>query len=431
MTMAASDLSSRGSVRVLQINQSDVGGGAGIAGHNLHKALARFGVESSMLVKDRLTDDPSVAELRGLDRVQKWVRPAFRLIGLNNIHTFSPVRMLWHPFFKGSDILHFHNIHNGYFNYLAFPLLRRLRPCVITLHDMWYFTGHCAYSFDCERWLSGCGSCPYRDSYPRIYLDNTGLEYRLKKWSFNHESFVFVSPSKWLADLARSSLIGDARIVHVPNGIDLSEYHPMNKLEARKELGLPMKGLVIGFASHWLGEGRKGFGQVGNVLTEVKGAIKRDVFLATLGHIDSDFVSSIPILARHFGFDRSPEFKRKFFSALDLLILPTLVDNFPLVIQEALACGTPVVSNRVGGVPELVIEGATGALALAGDAPSLARAVVELVSSESFLEYPETCRRFAVERFSIERQAERMREIYLAELSRWRARGRSDQSFGK
>jgi hypothetical protein len=80
----------------------------------------------------------------------------------------SPLITYWstqaiaqHPFYQEADVLHFHNLHGGYFNYLFLPYLTRNKPAVYTLHDMWGFTGHCSYSFDCNRWQKGCGSCPY------------------------------------------------------------------------------------------------------------------------------------------------------------------------------------------------------------------------------------------------------------------------------
>ena len=67
---------------------------------------------------------------------------------------------------KPPDVLHLHNLHGGYFDLRVLPELSAHQPTVVTMHDEWLYTGHCAYTLDSERWLEGCGSCPHLDSYP-------------------------------------------------------------------------------------------------------------------------------------------------------------------------------------------------------------------------------------------------------------------------
>ena len=138
-------------MRVLQINQSDVTGGAAIAAYRLHQGLLRQGIGSKLLVGHVTQTDALVAPTppqplrKKLKNLEEW-------LGLRYITYWSTQAIAQHPFYQEADVLHFHNLHGGYFNYLFLPYLTRHKPGVYTLHDMGGFTGHCSYSFDCHRW---------------------------------------------------------------------------------------------------------------------------------------------------------------------------------------------------------------------------------------------------------------------------------------
>src|ERR1700740_3621830 len=154
-------------MNVLMFSPSyDLAGGAVIAANRLFHGLQLEGVNTKMLVGKSSFENNDVNELKHNFTGEKILSRLTMPLGLNYIHYYSSFKIPNHPFFKQADILNFHTIHSSYFNYLALPKLTNLKPAVFTLHDAWSFTGHCGVSFDCERWKTGCGKCPYPTNYP-------------------------------------------------------------------------------------------------------------------------------------------------------------------------------------------------------------------------------------------------------------------------
>ncbi len=123
---------------------------------------------------------------------------------------------------------------------------------------MWSFTGHCAYSYDCDRWQTGCGKCPYPDSYPGISRDSTAWEWKLKNRTYQHSNLTIVAPSQWLAEQARKSMLGQFPIHCIPYGIDTDAYQPLDSGQCRSVLGIPLDKRVLLFGAQSLTDQRKG-----------------------------------------------------------------------------------------------------------------------------------------------------------------------------
>ena len=151
-------------MNVLHINQSDISGGAAIAAYRLHQGLLQQGIESKLLVSRSLIYSAQVALIPQKYALAKLLGCISQPLGLNYVNYLGAFDIPEHPFYQAATVLNFHSLHTGWFNYLALPKLTRHKPAVFTLHDMWSFTGHCAYSYDCNRWMTGCGRCPYPDN---------------------------------------------------------------------------------------------------------------------------------------------------------------------------------------------------------------------------------------------------------------------------
>jgi glycosyltransferase involved in cell wall biosynthesis len=207
-------------MKVLQINQSDLSGGAAIAGYRLHQGLLAQGIDSKLLVGRVTTKDDLVKPVPSKGILDRRLSRLSSKLGLNYVNLISSFNILKNSWYQEADILNFHNLHTGYFNYLATAKLTEAKPAVYTLHDMWSFTGHCAYSFDCDRWKIGCGKCPYPDTYPKIRRDSTDWEWKLKNWVYSKSNLTMVSPSRWLAQQAKQSMLNRFAIHYIPNGIN-------------------------------------------------------------------------------------------------------------------------------------------------------------------------------------------------------------------
>ena len=400
-------------MKILHINQSDIVGGASILAYRLHQALANKGFDSFILADVVKSLDPTIFPIKRRRLLEELSSRFFQQLGLNYVDIKNTFSLPDYPCFQESDILNFHNLHGGYFNYLAISKLTQRKPAVFTLHDMWSFTGHCAYSFGCDRWKTGCGQCPHLDTYPVVSRDRTSLEWKLKRWIYNHSNLRIVTPSKWLFELAQQSLLSHLPISHIPNGLDVSVYCPLEPQMCRAALRLPLDKKVVFFITQSLKDPRKGGDLLFESLRNLPQSLKKEIVLVTMGQAGETLAEAIDVQTVTLGYVGSDRLKALAYSAADLFIFPTRADNFPIVLQESMACGTPMVSFDVGGVSELVRPGITGLLAKPEDPADLANKIAELLEDDSLrYKMSENCRSIAVEEYSIELQAQRYIALY-------------------
>ena len=311
----------------------DLAGGAVIAANRLFQSLQKEGVNAKMLVGKTSFENENVNELQHNFLGEKILSRFTLPMGLNYIHYYSTFGIPKHKFFKQADILNFHSIHSGYFNYLALPKLTKLKPAVFTLHDAWSFTGHCGVSFDCEKWKTGCGKCPYPHNYPPIQRDATRLEWKLKKRTYSKSKITFVTPSKWLASLAKQSMIGEYEIKTIPYGLDTDVFEPLDPAHCRKILGVPEGKKVLLFGAMGLTEIGKGGDLLIKALNKMPASLKKSIVLLTLGQADEAFKNSIDIPILNLGYVSGDRMKAIALSAADIFIFPTRSDNHPCIVQ--------------------------------------------------------------------------------------------------
>lgn len=400
-------------MRVLHINQTDCSGGAGIAAWRLHRALRDRGIESSMLVRRKFGGDAHVFTLPPPTWTDRAIGKLTRPLGFNEAHLRSQAKFGGIDRVSQADILHLHNLHGGTLRPAAL-LHWPQRPVVYTLHDLWAITGLCAYPYDCERWRSGCGQCPYLDREPAAAGDATAWEWRAKRRVWDHLRPRFLAPSEWLASLAREALGPNAAIRVVPNGLDTARFRPGDPVAARSILNLPEDGkrLILVSAQN-LTLFRKGIDLLLEALKQLPSR-KRDLLvLLAVGADGPVLARRAPVPVLDMGYLSDPEKQVAAYQAADVLAFPSRADNAPLILQEALACGLPAVAFATGGVPEMVQYGRAGILVANGDTRAFAQGLVRVV------EYPELrrklsaeARRIAVQNWDSVQVAETVESIY-------------------
>lgn len=406
-------------MNVLHINQSDISGGAAIAGYRLHQGLLAQGIDSRLLVGQVETSSDHVAFLQRNEWIEKRLWSLTWRLGLNYLNHVNSFDIPKHNFYKNADILNFHNLHNDYFNYLAIPTLTENKPAIFTIHDMWSFTGHCAYSYDCERWKTGCGQCPYPNVYPSIERDNTYLEWRLKNWIYSKADLTIVTLSHWLTKQVKESMLNRFPIHYIPNGIDTQAYQPLDSQHCRFLLGIPTDKKVLMFAAESLTFTRKGGDLLLKALQNLPSSFKDEIVLLTLGRGGERISETVGMATVNLGYVSSDRLKSVAYSAADLFLFPTRADNLPLVLQESMACGTPMVSFKIGGVPDLVRADVTGYLATPEDADDFCHGIVQLLKDDRLRNsMSQNCRAIALTKYPIELQAQRYIELYEQVLNR-------------
>lgn len=275
-----------------------------------------------------------------------------RLFGKHGFYNYFATKKLfkWVDGVK-PDIIHLHNIHGHYINIkLLFEYIKKHRiPVVWTLHDCWSFTGHCAH-FDyvgCDRWKTGCGSCPMQKSYPVSWLfDRSQESYRDKKALFTNVSKMHIAtPSNWLNALCKQSYLGEYPVTIVPNGLDTDVFKPTVS-DIRKELSIEDKFVILGVINKF--SGYKG----GEYFLELSKKLSDDevIVLLSLEEKAEDVPENIIPLPKTSDDKRLAEI----YSMADVFVNPTLQDIFSMVNLEALSCGTPVVTFKTGGAAEML-----------------------------------------------------------------------------
>ncbi|NJO72540.1 MAG: glycosyltransferase [Leptolyngbyaceae cyanobacterium RM1_406_9] len=405
-------------MKVLHINRSDIAGGAALAAYRLHQQLLQQGIDSKLLVGQSLTKDEQVSEIASSGRIAHYVNKFTYPLGLNYLNITSSFHLQKNPVFAEADVVNLHNILGNYFNYLAIANISNLKPTVITLHDMWYATGHCAYSYDCNRWIQGCGKCPYPDTYPAIKRDNTHLEWKIKNWIYDRSKLTIVAPSRWLEEVAKKSILNKFEVHCIPYGIETDVFKPIDPELCRQALGIDVKRKIIFFAAANLEDKRKGFHLLLEALKLLPQVLKQEILLLTLGSSDYYQYQDLGVPTIHLGYVSNDRIKSIAYSAADLFVFPTQADNLPLVLQESLACGTPMVSFRVGGVPDLVRPGITGYLAEPDNVADLKDGIVQLLeNSDVRAAMSEKCRELAITEYSPALQAQRYQQLYKSLLA--------------
>jgi glycosyltransferase involved in cell wall biosynthesis len=284
------------------------------------------------------------------------------------------------------DVVHAHNLHwswppgYGYFDLRTLPALSHSCPFFLTLQDAWLLSGHCAHSFDCERWATGCGNCPDLSIYPSIARDATAFNWRRKRDIYARSRLRVATPSRWLMNKVERSIlaggISEARVI--PNGVDTSVFRPADMAAARRELDLPADTPIALAAAN--GFRRNRFKDAAAMQSAIEAAADGSILFLAVGE-DAPEERHGQATVRFIPPQEHSKMAR-FYQAADVYLHAARADTSPIAIAEALACGTPVVATAVGGIPELVTHGQTGFLAPLGDVAGLATALRTLLTDE-------------------------------------------------
>jgi glycosyltransferase involved in cell wall biosynthesis len=304
-------------------------------------------------------------------------------------HNFPGTYEIWNKLGSIPDIVHMHNLHGEYFDLRALPEISKNVPTFITLHDAWLLSGHCAHSFDCERWKSGCGSCPDLNIPPRIKKDRTEENWALKKEVFANSSLYIASPCQWMADKVMQSILKPAvkELRVIPNGIDTDAFKPYPKSDARDRWGLSkdrvnilMRGPLGQKDLYWRDD--ETLIRAFELLSTKYTSLKFDLYCYGGAKVDQT-IGKLTI--KSIGYFDSKEDMAEFLSATDLYIHASSADTYPNTILEVMSCGVPVLASDVGGINEQIEPGVNGFLYKSGDVDGLYQAIENCIEAPACL----------------------------------------------
>ena len=409
-------------MRVLIINTSERTGGAAVAAHRLMDALNNNGVKAKMLVRDKETDQLTVSALPQSWRQQwnflwerfvVWTRLHFKrehLFEIDIANCGTDITKL--PEFQEADIIHLHWINQGM---LSLNNIRKIlesgKPVVWTMHDIWPATAICHYCRGCEQYQVECTKCPLLPGgsmAKRVW--------RQKERMLQGQCITFVCCSEWLAGEAKkSALLAGQRIVSIPNAIDSRVFCPQNKQQARQTLGLPVDSRIILFVSQRVTDSRKGmnyFVEAIQKLVQQHPEMRENAGVAILGGHAEEVASQLALPSYPLGYVSDPQRIVSVYNAADVFVLPSLEDNLPNTLMEAMACGVPCVSFRVGGIPEMIDHQSNGYVAQPCDANDLAQGIHYVLAEADYDELSHECVKKVARCYSQQSVANRYIEEY-------------------
>lgn len=442
-------------MKVLSVNAAVLGGGAERVALSLHESYLARGVESILAVASYNAEADGVMEIPRDAYRSAWARrllaAAWQVQG--GYTASSRVRAMlsrglrvaaepgrWLHVARGyedfdfpwtehllnlapfiPDIVHLHNLHGGYFDIRALPAISAQIPTVITMHDTWLLTGHCAQPSECSRWKEGCVSCPDLRRYVPIKADKSAENLEVKRHALLSSRVALVAPSQWMLSMAEEAgLLADGRKARVIyNGIDTEgDFAPGNCEEARARLGLPMeKKIALLAAKGVFGNPLKGFSTFVKALEELPASIAEDLLAIVLGE-DMGGQEGMRLAGglaevRGVPFVTDPSALADYYRAADVFVNPSLAESFSLVTVEAMACGAPVIASDIGGIPEIVLHGKTGICFTASSSEELASGLARLLSDEGLRrEYASEGIRRVKSKFTLQKQAGYCLEYY-------------------
>lgn len=328
----------------MHINTIDNRGGAGRVHWRLANEQKRRGHNVSSFVGFKYSNDQSVREIPKNPLYYRMSR-----FFANDLRFSRSNWILKTEEYKRADIIHCHNIHSGFFNLKTLEIMSKEKPVVWTLQDLWPITSGCTDSYRCrtEKPKKFCG----------ILWDNRKHLLKQKKRIYKNSSFTTVTSSQWMTDKIKGSALGhlDSRLIF--NGINTSIFTPLDKLKIRNELRLPLdKKIILFIAVGGIGDRLKGANYVEQVANRyVNDANKLFVAIGGNKKLYPDQAEDERNIIQT-GYIDDENVLAKYYSAADFFLYPSRADNSPLVVAEAMACGTPVVSFEVDGIPEMISE---------------------------------------------------------------------------
>jgi len=341
-------------MNVLIISTTEKTGGGAIAARRLMEALNRNGVNARMLVRDKQTDSPNVVNcgnivpkvLERLELMMKLRMPCSRTWPYDTAD--FGIDILDTPEYKNADVIHLHWINQGM---LSLKQLDRMasdgKRIVWTLHDEWPFSGIKHYNGD-------IGSDTSIEETARFCKLDDRIR-KVKKEIYASGNIHFAGCSQWITDLAKQAL-PDQDCTHINNCIPHDIFHPMDQKEMRRRLNLPLDKKIVLFCSQKVTDKRKGMVYLDNALHRLD-----DVHVVRLG-AGGTFINDEKTMAM-------------MYAAVDCFVTPSLQDNLPNTIAEAMSCGTPCVGFDTGGIPEMIHHRQDGYVARYCDSSDLAEGI--------------------------------------------------------
>lgn len=385
---------------ILHLSYSATQGGAARAALRIHNGLLKFDKNSTFLCVNSDIDSERVVKIsrNSFDFYKYKIRNKLGNIYTNLHHTNNPIlhsaNFLYSNLHKKINITDFDLVNLHWINHEMISIgdiSKITKPIVWTLHDMWAFCGAEHVSYD-SKYVNG-------------YIQNHklfNLDYRVwrKKKLLWQKPFNIVAPSQWMATCAKSSeIMKDWPITVIPNMININFWAPIDQKISREILGLPqdIKIIIFGGANGGL-EYHKGGDLLIKILNDLKGSDK-EIYTINIG--STKFINN-NLIDKYIGSVNNDIILKLLYSASDLLLIPSRVDNFPNMALEAMSCGLPLIAFNIGGLKDICDHKLNGYLARPFEVDDFLLGIKETLYSNNYHNMKILARKKIVENFSEE-----------------------------
>lgn len=392
-------------MRVLLVNTSDSIGGAAIACRRLMDALTRNGVEVRMLTAPRrrgfickALERVMMLPFVGFSWRKSWAIDV-NWLGTDITHTDD---------FKWADVVHLHWVNQGMLSIGQIGKIAHSGKRVVwTMHDVWNATAVCHLTLDCQQYTQNCRQCPRTMPFLARHT------WKRKQHLYSQQNIVFTTCSRWLRSQALESGLMCNQSVHaVPNPIDTSIFHPSNRDSARRIIGIENMNMpLVLFVAQYINNPNKGARYLMEAMRQLSATC--DIGLIIMGSNGREVAEALPeIKIYDLGYQTNPEHIAKIYAAADVFVLPSLSENLPNTIMEAMACGVPCVGFDIGGIPEMIDHERNGYIAQPRNVQQLADGIRYCLVEENHERLSQNCIRKVMERYSQKAVAEKFLELY-------------------
>lgn len=411
----------------MHLNTYDGNGGAGRACIRLNRALLNQGIESKVIVHYKFGKNPEIGEFNTnllqkgwtaatiiLERI--WAKRYLKALKTPFSFAWFGRSVIHHPDVKAADIIHLHWVNHGFLNPKHIAEIAKLnKPVVWTFHDSNAFTGGCHVRYTCDHFKNECGNCPLlKDAGPNDY---SHLAWRQKRAAYDKLNFTVIAPSTWMQkSVGESSLMKGKAVVQIANTLETAIFKPMDKKAAKEKAGFAADKFI--FLSGFM-PSRKDMHKGTSYLLEGLELLKvrlgtkgEDIELVVFGNRNTEDVPEFPFKTSFLGTISDDERLALCYAAADAFLIPSLEDNLPYTVMESLSCGTPVITFKTGGIPDMVKHQQNGYLAEYRSAESFADGMEWVISHPDRAELDKAARQTVMEHFSEEVIAKKHIDLY-------------------
>ncbi len=393
-------------MKILIVNTLDIDGGAARAAYRLHKSLLTQNIDSRMLVQSKSSDDFTViSEEKKFRKYFDKLRPVIDSIPIRfyKNKTKTLFSSSWFGFSSivdkineiNPDIVHLHWICGGM---MTIKDITRIKaPIVWSLHDMWAFTGGCHYDEECSAYENECGKCKVLGSDKEKDLSKKIFKGKQKNFNLKKDMTI-VGLSNWLNECSKNStLLKDKKHINLPNPIDTTIFKPFDKEKSRELWSLPKeKKLVLFGAMGATSDLRKGFEKLRKAMQKLN---DKNIEFVVFGSSEPEQSQDFGFRTHYLGSLADDVSLVTLYSAVDVMVVPSLQENLSNAIMESLSCATPVAAFNIGGNSDMIEHQKNGYLAKAFNTTDLANGIEWILHVENYEELCQNARDKVLEEF--------------------------------